>query len=423
MHLDDMIIVSVDDHVVEPPDLFEGHLPPAFADRAPRLAVDDDGVEAWVFQGQKMSTTTATNAVVSWPKEDWGFDPSRQSEMRPGAYDVHERIRDMNRNGVLASMCFPTFPGFSGRGFQDAPDKDLSLVMLQAYNDWHIDELCQSYPGRFIPLALGPAWDVDALAAEVRRVARKGCRAITMPELPHVQGLPSYYSDTWDPFFRAVCDEDVTMCLHIGQGFFALRDHPDAGYDNLMILATQVSVLAAQDMLWGPALRKYPALKVAWSEGGIGWVPFYLDRCDRHYKNQKWTKQEFGGKLPSEVFKEHSLVCFITDPSALKLRREMGIDTVAFEADYPHSDCLWPDAPETLLAELEGAGAIDDEIDKISWRNAARFLGWDPFAHIAKADATVGGLRAGAWDVDTSVVSRREWRARYEAKAAAAARG
>ena len=420
MHHDDMILVSVDDHVVEPPDMFDGHVPQRYADQAPRLAIDDDGVEAWVFEGRKMSTTTATNAVVSWPKEDWGFDPSRQSEMRPGAYDVHERIRDMNRNGVLASMCFPTFPGFSGRGFQEADDKELSLVMLQAYNDWHIDELCQSYPGRFIPLALGPAWDVDALAAEVRRVARKGCRAITMPELPHVQGMPSYYSDTWDPFFRAVCDTDVVMCLHIGQGFSALKPHPDAGYDNLMILSTQVSVLAAQDMLWGPALRKFPNLKVAWSEGGIGWVPFYLDRCDRHYKNQKWTKQEFGGKLPSEVFKEHSLVCFITDPSALKLRHEMGIDTIAFEADYPHSDCLWPDAPETLLAELEGAGATDEEVEKISWQNATRFLGWDPFAHVSREEATVGRLRALATDVDTSVVSRQEWRARFEAKVASA---
>src|ERR1700730_5968297 len=222
VHLDDMILVSVDDHVVEPPDMFTGHVPKKYADQAPRLAIDADGIEAWVFEGQKMSTTTATNAVVSWPKEDWGFDPSRQSEMRPGAYDVHERIRDMNRNGVLASMCFPTFPGFSGRGFQEARDKDLSLVMLRAYNDWHIDEFCRSYPGRFIPLALGPAWDVEALVREVHRVAAKGCRAITMPELPHVQGMPSYYSDTWDPFFRAVCDEDMVMCLHIGQGFAAL---------------------------------------------------------------------------------------------------------------------------------------------------------------------------------------------------------
>ena len=106
------------------------------------------------------------------------MDPTTFAEMRPGAYDIHERIRDMNRNGILASMCFPTFAGFSARTFQEAKDKDLALVMLHAYNDWHIDEWCTAYPGRFIPLAIGPVWDLDALVDEVHRVAAKGCRAI-----------------------------------------------------------------------------------------------------------------------------------------------------------------------------------------------------------------------------------------------------
>jgi predicted TIM-barrel fold metal-dependent hydrolase len=253
----------------------------------------------------------------------------------------------------------------------------------------------------------------------VHRIARKGFLAITMPELPHVQGLPSYHSDHWDPFFTAVCDEGLVMCLHIGQGFSAINMAPDGGYDNLMIIATQVSVLAAQDMLWGPALRKYPDLKVAWSEGGIGWIPFYLDRADRHFTNQKWTRQDFGGKLPSEVFREHSLVCYITDPTSLKLRREIGIDMIAFEVDYPHSDCLWPDAPEVLLGELNAAGATDEEIDKISWQNACRFFNYDPFTVIPKEQAKVGALRAQAQDVDTSIVSRAEWRQRYTAKLSA----
>jgi predicted TIM-barrel fold metal-dependent hydrolase len=419
MRTEDIIIVSVDDHLIEPGDMFDAHVPARYADQAPRLDTDENGKQAWVFEGDKLSTTTAINAVVGWPKEEWGFDPSSFAEMRPGTYNVDERVRDMNVNGCLASMCFPTFPGFSGRGFQDAKDKDLALVMLQAYNDWHVDEFCASHPGRFMPLAIPPAWDIDVLVAEVHRAAGKGFLAMTMPELPHVQGLPSYHSDYWDPFFKAMCDTGLVMCLHIGQGFAAINTAPDGGYDNLMIIATQVSVLAAQDMLWGPALRKYPELRVAWSEGGIGWIPFYLDRADRHYTNQKWTRQDFGDKLPSEVFREHSLVCYITDPTSLKLRREIGIDIIAFEVDYPHSDCLWPDAPEVLLGELNNAGATDEEIDKISWQNAARFFNYDPFAVIAKEHATVGALRALAHDVDTTTVSRAEWRERYEARLSA----
>jgi predicted TIM-barrel fold metal-dependent hydrolase len=334
--------------------------------------------------------------------------------MRPGGYDVHERVRDMNRNGILASMCFPSFAGFSARFFQEAQDKDLSLIMLKAYNDWHIDEWAASYPGRFIPLALGPVWDREELAKEVHRVAAKGCKAISMPELPHLQGLPSYLDlEYWDPFFRAVSETGVVMCLHIGQGFAAIKGAPGAPVDNLMILATQISTFAAQDLLWGGAMHKYPDLRIAWSEAGIGWIPFYLDRCDRHYTNQRWLGHDFGGKLPSEIFREHSLACYVTDPTALKVRNEIGIDIIAWECDYPHSDSIWPNAPEFVSAEMAGAGVTEDEMHKILWQNTCRFFDWDPFQHISKSDATVGALRALSPDVDTTVRSKHAWRELY----------
>ena len=197
------------------------------------------------------------NAVVSWPKEQWGMNPSALAEMRPGAYDIHERVRDMNRNGVLASMCFPSMAGFSGRTFQEAKDKDLSLVMLKAYNDWHIDEWCATYPGRFLPQAILPLWDLDATIEELRRVAAKGALAVSMPELPHTQGYPSYHSEWWDPFFTAMSDLGVVMSLHIGQGLNAIN-LPDINFDEYMVLSTQVTVLAVQDLLWGHALRQFP---------------------------------------------------------------------------------------------------------------------------------------------------------------------
>jgi predicted TIM-barrel fold metal-dependent hydrolase len=240
-----------------------------------------------------------------------------------------------------------------------------------------------------------------------------------MPELPHVQDLPSYHNlDYWDPFFRAVSEEGVVMCLHIGQGFNAIKSAPDAPIDNMIILATQVSAFAAQDLLWGPAMRTYPDLKIAWSEAGIGWIPFFLDRCDRHYKNQRWLGHDFGDKLPSDVFREHSLACYVTDPAALKIRNDIGIDMIAWECDYPHSDSLWPDAPEVVLNELQNAGCNDAEINKITWQNTCRWFDYDAFAHIPQSEATVGALRALSPDVDTSTRSRKEWRELYEAKVA-----
>jgi predicted TIM-barrel fold metal-dependent hydrolase len=418
MRVEDLILVSIDDHVIEPRDMFDNHVPARYRDEAPKSVMDESGFENWWFQGHA-STSSSLNAVVGWPNEEWGMNPSTFSEMRPGCYDIHQRVRDMNRNGILASMCFPSFAGFSARFFQEASDHDLALIMLKAYNDWHIDEWAASYPGRFIPLAIAPVWDPAALADEVRRVARKGCRAVTMPELPHLQGLPSYHDlDYWDPFFRAVSEEGVVMCLHIGQGFAAINSAPGAPIDNLIILATQVSTLAAQDLLWGGAFHKYPDLKVAWSEAGIGWIPFYLNRCDRHYTNQRWLRHDFGGKLPSDIFREHSLACYVTDPTALKVRQDIGVDIIAWECDYPHSDSIFPDAPEFVLNEMQQAGVSDAEIDKITWQNSCRYFGWDPFTQISKSDANVAALRALSPDVDTTIRSKHEWRQRYEAAAA-----
>src|SRR5262249_8633870 len=150
METNDMILISIDDHFVEPPDLFEKHVPEKYRDRAPKVVHNPDGSDIWVYQDAPIPSPMGLNAVASWPHDEYGWDPCGYAEIRPGAYDIHERIRDMNVNGVFQSMCFPTMAGFSARVFLDPPDRDLSLIMVKAYNDWHVDEWCGTYPGRFI---------------------------------------------------------------------------------------------------------------------------------------------------------------------------------------------------------------------------------------------------------------------------------
>ena len=416
MHVDDMILVSIDDHVIEPPDMYERHVPAKWRDEVPKVVKNDAGIDQWVFQGQATSTPFGMAATVGWPPEEWGFEPGAFSELRPGCFDVHQRVRDMDANGVLASMCFPTMAGFNARTFNEAVDKELSLVMLQAYNDWHIDEWCGPYPDRFIPLGIVPMWDVDLAVQEVARLAKRGFRAISFLEAPHAQGHPSFLSGHWDPMLQALVDHDMVLCLHIGGAWDIVKLAPEAPVDHWIVIPSQLTMLTAQDLLFGPTLRRFPGLRVALSEGGIGWIPFYLDRVDRHFQNQAWIDNSFGdGTLPSDVFREHFLACFITDPSGLKLREEIGLDVIAWECDYPHTDTTWPTSPEFIADEFARAGCSDDEIHKITWANASRFFGWDPFAHTPKERATVGALRARATDVDTTRMSRDEWRKRNEA--------
>jgi predicted TIM-barrel fold metal-dependent hydrolase len=417
MQMDDMILVSIDDHMIEPPDMYENHVPKTWLDQAPKVVRNEQGVDEWVFQGERTSTPFGMAATVGWPREEWGFNPGAYSELRPGCFDVHERVRDMNANGVLASMNFPTMAGWNARTFAESHDKEVALVMLQAYNDWVIDEWCAAYPGRFIPLGIVPMWDPELAAAEVHRIAKKGCRAVSMLETPHANGYQSYLSGYWDPVLQALCDENMVLCLHIGAGFEVINRPAEAPIDHLMVLACQISAITAQDLLFGPTLRRFPELRVALSEGGIGWIPFYLDRVDRHFTNQGWLHgaDDFGGKLPSEVFRDHILACYITDPSGLLLRDRIGIDIIAWECDYPHTDTTWPESPEFAWKEFQDAGCSDEEIHKIAWQNACRFFDWDPFAHTARDQASVGALRALAKDVDVTRMSKDEWRTRNEA--------
>src|SRR5262249_20725099 len=235
MQLEDLILVSVDDHVVEPPDLFDQHLPDMWKDRAPRVVHKDDDTDVWLYEGTEIPNV-GLNAVAGRPKEEYGVEPTSFAEIRPGCFDIHERIRDMNANGALGSMCFPSFTGFAGRLFANSADKDLALALLRAYNDWHIDEWCGTYPGRFIPMVLAPIWDPELMAAEVHRVAAKGCHSFTFSENPEKIGLPSLHNDHWDPFWTACADEGTVVCLHIGSSSQLVITSVEAPIDVMITL-------------------------------------------------------------------------------------------------------------------------------------------------------------------------------------------
>jgi predicted TIM-barrel fold metal-dependent hydrolase len=344
------------------------------------------------------------NAVAGRPVEEYGIEPTSFGEIRKGCFDIHERVRDMDANGVIASMCFPSFPQLCGQLFAKASDPELGLAVLRAYNDWHIEEWCGTYPGRFIPLSLPPIWDPEAMGDEVRRVADKGCHAVSFSENPAKLKLPSFHSDHWDPFWSACSDEGTIVCLHIGSSSSLVVTAADAPIDVLISLQPVNIVQAAADLLWSPVLRKFPDLRVSLSEGGIGWVPYFLDRMDWIYtRHSGWTGQDFGGMLPSEVFQERVVLCFIDDPAGMELRHRVGMEKICWEADYPHSDSTWPLSPETLWASLDGVP--ESEINQMTYENAIRHFRFDPFAHRPKEACTVGALRAGATDVDVRAVA------------------
>ncbi|WP_157117562.1 amidohydrolase family protein [Nocardia vaccinii] len=405
MDANDMILISVDDHIIEPPDMFTNHLPEKYAADAPRLIHTDDGADVWKFH-EVVVPNVALNAVAGRPKNEYGLEPEGLDEIRPGCYDVDERVKDMNAGGILASMNFPSFPGFAARLFA-TEDPDFSLALVRAYNDWHIEEWCGAYPGRFIPMALPVIWDAEACAAEVRRVADKGVHSLTFSENPAALGYPSFHDEYWNPLWKALVDTDTVLSVHIGSSGRLSIPAVDSPPDVMITLQPLNIVQAAADLLWSKPVKDYPDLKIALSEGGTGWIPYFLERVDRTFEmHSTWTMQDFGGKLPSQVFRDHFLTCFISDPIGVRLRHEIGVDNISWEMDYPHSDSMWPDAPEVLHEVLQAEQVPDDEIDKMTHRNAMRWYSFDPFADVPREKATVGALRAAAAGHDVSIQAR-----------------
>jgi predicted TIM-barrel fold metal-dependent hydrolase len=396
MQLEDLILVSVDDHVVEPPGMFDNHLPAKWKDQAPKSVKRPDGTDVWVYEGSEIPNI-GLNAVAGRPPEEYNVDPTKYEEIRAGCYDIDERVNDMDRNGVLGSMCFPSFVQFCGQLFSRSKDLDAGLVMVKAYNDWHIDEWCGSHPGRFIPLSIPPIWDPQLMADEVRRVAKKGCYAVTFSEDPGALGWPNIFGEHWDPFFAACEDEGTVICLHIGSSSTMLGLKEGAPFDVLITMTPLNAMSAATDLLWSRVLRKFPNLQFALSEGSIGWLPYWLERIDYVYQQHRfWTHQEFGDQLPSQVARDHFTFCYISDKAGVEARHSIGVDNITWECDYPHSDSTWPHSPEAVTKQLDGVP--DDEVNKITHDNAMRIFRYDPFAHRPREQCTVGALRARAAD-------------------------
>lgn len=381
--------------------MFAGRVPARFADEVPRIVEEDDGSCAWVYDGRRLPNI-GLNAVAGRPNDEWGFEPSRFEDMRRGCYDVHARVDDMNAAGVLASVCFPSFPTISGALFTFAGQREVSEVMIRAYNDWHIEDWCGPHPDRFIPMGILPLWDPALAAREVRRLAGLGCHAVTVPQHVANYGQPPWQDTGWDMLWEAVCEQNTVVNIHIGTGG-GMPVPSDLtsymAYNSMLALDTG---RFTADLLFSRVVKQFPTIKFALSEGGIGWIPFLLERFEDLYSRQRaWTGDDLGdGRTPTDVFRSNFLSCFIRDRVGIENRHRIGIDTICWEMDYPHSDSSWPDAPEQLATELEGCSPA--EIEAITWCNAASAFGYTGVERLGRKNCTVAALRERINGLDLS---------------------
>ncbi len=387
-------IVSVDDHVIEHGRVWLDRLPKKYHDVGPRTVQergtmqfvgglfsyqpDPDGelCDWWLYEDKRIPQTRLS-AAAGFSRDEVKVTGITYEEMRKGCWDPKARLEDMDANWTEAQMCFPSFPRFCGQTFMEASDKELSDLCVKAYNDWMVEEWCGDSGGRLIPLTITHLWDADLAAAEVHRNADRGVRAVCFSEIPPYLGLPSIHTDYWEPFFRACAETGTVINMHIGSSSKMPSTSTDApaAVGSTLTFGNAMSSMA--DWLFSGWLAKLPTLKLAYSEGQIGWIPYILERADKVWEeNRAWGGvSDAVTEPPSTYYFRQIWGCFFDDMYGLDNIEKCGIDNVCFETDYPHSDSTWPKSRE--VAEKMMAGLPDDVVRKLVRGNAIKLLDLD----------------------------------------------
>tara|TARA_B100000700_G_scaffold325542_1_gene434615 strand:- start:797 stop:2008 length:1212 start_codon:yes stop_codon:yes gene_type:complete len=393
-------IISVDDHVVEPPDLWTSRLPSKYADRCPRVERDsavfnfEGGVfsyEKGVEEGTPCDWWLYDDLIYPFPKlsaavgfENLDVEPVTFDEIRPGSWIQSERLADMDANHVDVSICFPNvLPRFCGQTFLEREDKELALLCVKAYNDWMIDEWCAGNgKGRLIPLTLIPLWDPIEAAEEVHRCASKGSFAVAFSENPYHLGLPSIHDKNhfWDPFFSACQETETVVCMHIGSSSKMPSTSPDAPFSVSSTITFANAMGSMCDYILSGIFVRFPKLKIAYAEGQVGWMPYVVERMDKIWEER--GDASFGIDLPdppSSYIPNHIWGCIFDDEIGLKNRDIIGMNQICFEVDFPHADTTFPNTLDVATKICTEAKLSEDEIYMLMRGNAIDCFGLERF--------------------------------------------
>jgi predicted TIM-barrel fold metal-dependent hydrolase len=388
-------ITSVDDHIIEPPNVWQDRVPAKYKDVAPRVIIDDSGTEVWAYEDIRQMTGGLGASAGRRPEQitALGFP---YTEMRPGCYDPKARLEDMNEGGILATLNFPSFPRFCGQTFLEAKDKELALICVKAYNDWMIDEWCATDPGRYIPLGIIPLWDPQLAVEEIERIHAKGVNSICFSENFQPLKLPTIHTGHWDPVLAACNEMEIVLSIHIGSSSTFHRISDDSPFMANFSLGMIRPAGALMDWIFSGLFQRFPNIKIALSEGSVGWIPWVLERAQQVWTTQRfWVEkgvslgnvgpvQDYDRTIDHEKiniykdYRDHFYGCFIDDATGLKLLDVVGEDNVMIECDYPHSDTTWPYSLKLAHERLDAANLTDEQKFKIMRGNAEKLYRFTP---------------------------------------------
>jgi predicted TIM-barrel fold metal-dependent hydrolase len=375
-------VIDADTHLTERHDLWTSRAPAGMKDRMPHVA-DVDGIATWVVEGAVLGRAGAGGVVDKDNVKGRSFEALYEwtiDRIHEAAYDPVARLEVMDETGIWAQIIFPNVVGLGGQALAQAVDDPaLRILCVEIFNDARA-ELQSESNNRLLPMAIMPAWDVDACVREARRAHRLGMRGINITSDPQDQGAPDLASRDWDPLWEACSDLQLPVHFHIGASLTTMTffgEYPWASHNDDVKLAIGGTLLfignarIVVNVICSGMLERFPELKIVSVESGAGWIPFILEALDYEMSENAPKDRAALSLLPSEYFKRQIYATTWFERTNLpQLVAAVGEDNIMFETDFPHPTCLYPDPlgvaaenmrelSETARTKILGGNAIN----------------------------------------------------------------
>ena len=358
-------IISSDNHVMEPPDLWTNRVGREFGDRAPRIVRRENGADFWYCDG-RLVMPVASGAQVGRRFEE----PEKmsvddvQENVRPGGYIPEEHVKDMGVDGVDVGILYPTV----GLLLFSVPNSLLVSAVFSAYNDW-LAEFCKPFPKQLKGIAMVNVDDVRAGIKELERCAKLGLVGAMITVYPS-EGR-AYQSPEYEPFWAAAQDLNMPLSLHQGTNRGQEFSSGAGGLSTLVNMDHWVRMSLSGLTLSG-VFERYPRLQIGAIEHELSWIPHFLDRIDYAYTQRvpMGNSRFVEDMLPSDYIRRNVFYGFQEDALGIRDRHIIGVDSLLWGVDYPHYESTFPRSRQVLEEIL--ADCSEEERAKIAGGNADR---------------------------------------------------
>ena len=355
-------VVDSDMHVMEPEDLWERYIDPAFRDRAPKCYTRWMGDMQVELEGRLMVDDPEDWANA---KADELFD--RYADSVENNWDSASQVRAMDKEGIDVAVLYPS-RGLYALGV-DGLDPALSAAIAKAYNDWMYD-FCSIAPDRMYGAVMVSPFNVESAVTEVRRgVEELGFKAAFLR--PNIVNGRNWHEPYYDPLWAEIERLEIPLGFHEGvkSALPQMGDWFETWTMQHVCSHPMEMMLSIVSFIGGGVLERFPKLQVGFLEANCSWAPWLIWRLNEHFELSGHYESPELTLEPVDYFKRQCYVSIEADEGPATYIGEAGLtNNVVFSTDYPHNDSKYPYAVDHFLK----MPLAEETKRKFLWDNCAK---------------------------------------------------